>query len=100
MDKNCHVEPLQKTYSARQLQDADRAVLSIGGMGCENCARRVRNGLLSLDGVYAANVHLNLALAEVFYDRARLSTHALEEAVRSAGDDGHHEDHARLIAAE
>lgn len=100
MDENCHVAPIQKTASDSQIRGADWVLLSIGGMGCPNCAARVRNGLLSLDGVYAADVYLNMAVAEVFYDGRKLSRDALKEAVQRAGNDGRHEYHAIVIATE
>lgn len=100
MEENCHVEPISRTASADQIRNADRALLAVWGMGCQNCAARVRNGLLSLDGVYTANVYLNLALAEVYYDGAHVSTDVLMDAVYYAGNDGRHEYRAQLIAAE
>ena len=101
MDENCYVEPIYKnTTSADQIQKADRTTLAVWGMGCENCATRVRNGLLSLDGVYGADVYLNMALAEVSYDRKKVSTNELISAVSRAGNDGRHDYRARLIAAE
>jgi copper chaperone CopZ len=69
-------------------------------MGCENCATRVHNGLLSLEGVYGVDVYLNMALAEVLYDRKKLTAADLINAVARAGDDGRHEYRAQLIASE
>ena len=101
MDENCYVEPIYKSItSADQIQKADKATLAVQGMGCENCATRVRNGLLSLDGVYGVDVYLNMALAEVSYDSKKISAQRLVEAVSRAGNDGHHEYRAQLIAAE
>ncbi len=100
MDENCRVEPVLKTVTEQQIRSADRALLSIGGMGCSNCATRVRNGLLALQGVYTADVYLNMGLAEVLYDRRTVSLESLETAVHQAGNDGRHEYHAMVIAAE
>jgi copper chaperone CopZ len=100
MDANCHVEPVEKAITIQQLRDADRALLSVGGMGCSNCAKRVRNSLTVLDGVYRADVYLNIALAEIYYDSRKLSTNALIDAVHRAGADGQHEYNAMLIAAD
>ena len=101
MDENCYIEPIYKNSAlANQLQKADKATLAVQGMGCENCATRVRNGLLSLDGVYGVDVYLNMALAEVTYDGKKISAQRLVEAVSRAGNDGHHEYRAELIAAE
>ena len=98
MDENCHVEPINKTASIDQIRKADNALLAIWGMGCENCVARVRNSLLSLDGVYAVDVYLNIAMAEVRYDGNKVSTKTLVEAVSRAGNDGRHEYRAELVA--
>lgn len=100
MNENCHVEPVEKAVTVQQVRNADRALLSVGGMGCSNCAMRVHNGLIAIDGVYRADVYLNLALAEVYYDSRKLSTQALIDAVQCAGRDSQHEYHALLIASE
>ena len=101
MDENCYVEPIYKTTSsAAQIQKAENAILAVWGMGCENCATRVRNSLLSLEGVYGVDVYLNMALAEVSYDREKLTANELVSAVARAGNDGRHEYRAELIAAE
>jgi copper chaperone len=101
MDENCYVEPIYKnSVSADQLQQAARATLLVRGMGCENCVTRVRNSLLSLDGVYGVDVYLNMALAEVRYDSKKISDDALVNAVSRAGNDGRHEYRAEVIAPE
>ena len=100
MDENCYVEPIYKTTSVDQIQKADNATLAVWGMGCENCVTRVRNSLLSLDGVYGVDVYLNMALAEVSYDSKKISADELVNAVTSAGNDGRHSYRAELIAAE
>ena len=101
MSENCYVEPIYKnTVSAAELQNADSALLAVWGMGCENCATRVRNSLLSVDGVYGVDVYLNMAMAEVRYDSRRVSETNLIEAVARAGNDGRHEYRAQLIAEE
>jgi len=98
MNQDCRVEPFEKAVTVQQVRDADRVLLSIGGMGCSNCAMRVRNALIASDGVYRADVYLNMGLAEIYYDSRKLSTQALTEAVRRAGNDGHHEYRALVIA--
>lgn len=101
MDENCYVEPIYKnSVSADQLQQAARATLLVRGMGCENCVTRVRNSLLSLDGVYGVDVYLNMASAEVRYDSKKVSADALVNAVSRAGNDGRHEYRAEVIASQ
>lgn len=57
--------------------------LKIGGMTCQNCARRVENALNSLDGVWAA-VCLDERAAIVRCKQAPDEA-ALRQAVRGAG---------------
>lgn len=100
MDENCYVEPIHKNVvSDDELRKADNALLAIWGMGCPNCATRVRNSLLSLEGVYGVEVYLNMAMAEVSYDGRKVTAQSLVEAVARAGNDGRHEYGAQLIAA-
>ena len=99
MEENCYVEPMYKAASADQIRNADTALLAIGGMGCQNCATRIRNSLLSLEGVYFVDIYLNLAIAEVSFDGQKVSVKLLIEAVSRAGNDGRHEYNAELVAA-
>ena len=101
MDENCYVETIYKDLvPAEQLQKADKATLIVWGMGCQNCATRVRNSLLTLEGVYGVDVYLNMAVAEVRYDREKIPPTAFAPAIASAGNDGRHEYRAQLIAME
>jgi copper chaperone CopZ len=101
MDENCYVEPIYKELTpADQLQKADKATLIVWGMGCPNCVTRVRNSLLSLTGVFGVDVYLNMAVAEVRYDREKISAVAFAAAIAGAGNDGRHEYRAQLIAME
>ncbi|SRR5581483_10204752 len=100
MDENCYVEPIVKTASPDQIQKSDVATLAVWGMGCENCAMRVRNSLLALEGVYGVDVFLNMAVAEVRYDSRKISPDELVTAVSAAGNDGRHKYRAELMAAE
>lgn len=99
MDENCYVEPIEKTASADQVRNADSALLAVRGMGCPNCVTRVRNSLLSMEGVHSAEVYLNLAMAEISFDGQKVSTRMLLEAVSRAGNDGRHDYRAELVAA-
>lgn len=70
-------------------RDRDKAhypyetTLLIGGMTCENCARKVENALNSLDGVWAA-VQVDSGTARVRCKQPP-DENALRRAVRSAG---------------
>lgn len=60
-------------------------------MGCPNCATRVHNKLVSLEGVYGVDVYLHMVLAVVIFDRNQLSASQLITAVSQAGNDSGHE---------
>ena len=98
MDENCYVEPINKTALDSVIRNADSALLSVSGMGCQNCATRVRNSLLSLDGVIHAEIYLNMGMAEVFFDEKKVSVEALVGTVARAGNDGRHQYLAEVVA--
>jgi copper chaperone CopZ len=87
-----------KNSSSNKLQNADSVLLAISGMGCENCVTRVRNSLLMLDGVHGADLFLNMAMAEVYFDSNLVSAKTLVAAVAKAGNDGRHQYQARIIS--
>jgi copper chaperone len=97
MDENCYVEPVNKITPVDRLRKADLALLAIKGMGCKNCVTRVRDSLLSLEGVYQVDIYLNMGMAEVTFDGQQISSHMLVEAVSRAGNDGRHNYLAQLI---
>ena len=90
MDENCHVELLQKTVTAEEQQTTTSALLAVWGMGCPNCAARVRNSLLLLHGVIDAEVDHIAGLAQVNFNPNLTTIPALIEAVARAGGDGRH----------
>ena len=100
MDKNCYVEPVNKIVLDSVIRNSDNALLSISGMGCENCATRVRNALLILDGVHHAEILLNFGMAEVYYDNGKVSIDTLIGAVMGAGNDGRHQYQAQVAAGQ
>jgi Cu+-exporting ATPase len=61
------------------------ARLKVTGMTCNGCANTVRQALLAVPGVEAAEVDLAGARATVQMDAARVTGEDLETAVRSAG---------------
>jgi copper chaperone CopZ len=95
------VEPIYKNaVSTQQLQQADRATLAVSRIGCQNSLTRVRNSLLSLEGVYGVDVYLNMALAEVTFARTKVSPKQLVDVAAQAGNDGRHQYRAQLIATD
>lgn len=100
MEENCHVEPLQKNVTDAERQKVQMTLLTVWGMGCPNCAARVRNSLLSLNGVVYAYVDHNAGVASVAYNSDLASVEMLISAVSRAGNDGRHEYGARLLRGE
>ena len=76
-EKRISVSDRNKNHYAFALE------LSIGGMTCENCARKVENALNSLDGVWA-RVSIGSHTAAIRC-KAEPDEAALREAVRGAG---------------
>ncbi len=94
---NCHVERLQKTATPAELAQVVSVLLSVQGLGCPNCARRVSNSLVAVLGVVDAQVLHEMGIAEVKFNPGLTNVPALVEAVARAGNDGHHVYSARLI---
>lgn len=97
MDDNCHIDPIQKTATAEERRATTTTLLAVWGMGCPNCAARVRNSLLRLNGVVEAYVDHTTGLAQVEFNPNLATTPALIGAVAQAGGDGRHNYRAALI---
>ena len=100
MDENCYVEPIQKTSTAEERHKVETAFLAVWGLGCPNCAARVRNSLLSQNGVVDAYVDHITGMAGVAFNPELTSVEMLLSAVVSAGNDGRHKYGARLLSME
>ncbi len=98
MEDHCHVEPMQKVSTADEQKDTELALLSVWGMGCINCANRVRNSLLSLHGVFDAYVDHTAGIAQVSFNPNLETVDNLISAIAQAGGDGRHTYGARLLA--
>ena len=98
MNNHCHVDPVTKSPTPEERQTLRGALLAVWGMGCPNCAMRVRNSLLSLNGVVEARVDHLAGMAEVVFNPTLASIPALIDAVARAGEDGRHEYCAALVA--
>lgn len=98
MDTDCHVEPIQKMLTAEEQNKVELALLAVSGMGCSNCANRVRNSLLSLYGVVDAYVDHSAGVAQVSFNPAIETIDELISAVAHAGGDGRHTYGAKLLA--
>ena len=98
MNDTCHVEPMQKFTTAAELQNVELALLAVSGMGCANCANRVRNSLLLLSGVVDAYIDHSAGLAQISFNPSIATIDELISAVTRAGGDGHHAYGAKLLA--
>lgn len=90
MDENCHVEPVQKIATVEEKQATVVTLLGVQGMGCPNCAARVRNSMLGLTGVIEADVDHITGTADVEFNPKLVTIAALFDAVARAGNDGRH----------
>ncbi|HET7009450.1 MAG TPA: heavy-metal-associated domain-containing protein [Anaerolineales bacterium] len=97
MDENCHVDVVHKAPSVEERQEQAAVRFRVMGMGCPNCVRRVRNGLLAVYGVISADIDLESGKAEVVFNPRLTGESALRQAVAAAGGDGRHEYRAFLI---
>ena len=64
-----------------------KAELTIGGMSCGSCARRIEKALSKLDGVREAVVDFGASRATVTYDPSDVLFADIEAAVRDLGYD-------------
>lgn len=94
---NSHVEPQQKQSASQEVASLTDVRMLIGGMGCPNCAARVRTSLLGLPGVVEAVIDHHSGVGRVFYNLGMVTDHELERAVRAAGD-GQHEYLGKLVS--
>lgn len=94
---SCLVMPIDKPASPQQLAQAETVFLLVRGMGCPACALRVRNALLQIEGVVAADVALNRGLARVCYDTNVVQPETLAARLPSLADDARHHYKAQLI---
>lgn len=94
---SCLVMPIDKPVSPQQLAQADTAFLLVRGMGCPACALRVRNALLQIEGVVAADVALYRGLAKVWYDAKLVQPETLAARLPAVADDARHHYKAQSI---
>lgn len=82
--------PLQETPTAEKQQVTAKARLGVWGLGCPNCAVRVRTSLLSLTGVLDAIVDHRRGIAEVIFNPDLVHAEALVDAVFQTGKGNGH----------
>ncbi len=99
-EKNaCHVGVFRKQVSEEERRIVMTAALEVSGMGCPNCATRVRNSLLYERGVVAADVDHQSGLALVRFNPQLVGVEQLLSAVEAAGNNGRHRYAARFFAS-
>ncbi|RTI12173.1 heavy-metal-associated domain-containing protein [Thermus scotoductus] len=89
-DRLRHLERLGKPLDLEALLGGSSVYLSLSGLDCGNCAARVREALLSLDGVWLVRVFLWERVALVAFDPERVEVGQLLAAVAEAANDGIH----------
>jgi copper chaperone CopZ len=93
----CGALPIDTPVSSRPLAQAATVFLLVRGMDCPACTLRVRNALLHIEGVMAADVALNRGLAKVWYDAKRVQPETLAAQLPTLADDAMHHYTAQLI---
>jgi copper chaperone CopZ len=100
MEENCHVDPVLRIPTMEERQKTQITLLAVTGMGCPNCAARVRNSLVLLNGVVDAYVDHIAGIARVAFNPDLVKIDILIDATASAGNDGRHEYAAQLLRAQ
>ncbi len=85
---NCHVVPIEKSVTIEEMENTQHLILMVQGMGCVNCAMRVRNSLFALKGVAQVEVSHFTAAANIRFNPDLVTLKRLFEAIASAGNDG------------
>jgi copper chaperone CopZ len=88
---NYDVEPDRLSATLEQQPNTTKGRLAVWGMNCPNCAARVRNRLIAVNGVVEAQVDYMSGIARVLFNPELVTPPALVEAVVRAGGDGQHE---------
>lgn len=91
----CNVPRLEPADSGHRDSRRAGVRLFIRGMGCVNCANRVHNALITMDGVGAAEIDHRTGQGTVYFDADRVTPDALLGRVREAGEASGH----RYLAA-
>lgn len=87
---DCHVDPVTGRASADARRDAETLYLGLAGLGCPNCANRVRNALLAVQGVVDVEIDLPAGLATVWRHPGEAEVPDLIFVVADAARGTHH----------
>lgn len=91
----CNVHRLAPGDSGHRDSRRAGVRLVIQGMGCVNCANRVHNALITMDGVGAVEIDHRTGLGTVFFNPDQVAPDGLLSRVREAGAESGH----RYLAA-
>ena len=70
---------------SQNAQVKETATISIAGMTCDNCARRVDRALRSLKGIEKVSIDRPRGIASVVYDSSVVDLPAMHGAVLKSG---------------
>lgn len=87
---DCHVTALPHSANSQDLRGSSTVRLGLSGLGCRNCANRVRNALIATPGVVDAEVTLSAAQADVWYRPEMIGPVGLTRVVFRSGAGTHH----------
>lgn len=92
---HCHVDVVERNPSLAELAEVAEMKLLVAGMGCPNCALRVRNALVVCQGVVDAQVDHVSGQAVIQFNPGMVGPGDLIHAVSTAGTGSHHQYIAR-----
>lgn len=69
----------------QSIANAEKTSITIKGMTCDGCVKKVTTALKNVKGVSTANVNLEKGLAVVEFDAAKTSVEKLESAIAAVG---------------
>lgn len=96
MSGKCHVDPIQKISSNEEQRKSKAVTLNLLGVGCSNCATRIHNQILLLNGVLDVYVDHERSIANVVFNPDLVTVSKLLDAVHREGGDGMHEYQAEV----
>lgn len=73
------------TPAKKPTENLATATIPIEGMSCGNCADKIREALMQVDGVFDALVSHETAEARVSYDSKKVTPKAIASAIEKAG---------------
>lgn len=85
------IQPRASRATPGALRSATILDLAIAGMGCDNCAHRIRNGLLTQSGVVEAEFDALTSLGRVWYDSSLVAVEEIVAVIAVLGESTQHQ---------